>query len=63
MKKATIAITLILWFLLTILLTLSIIGLVLLVHRQDTYSSSKDSKEIRSTWMCIGMDLKDALVK
>ena len=63
MKTFILSITLILWFLITGVLALSIIGWVLImpIPNNTFYHMSLDNR--RSTWMTIGLDIKNKLLR
>lgn len=62
MKKFGLLVTLIIWMLLTIILTLSIIGWIILLHK-DSGFSSQSSDEARSTWMKIGLIILNKIIE
>lgn len=53
------AMALVVWMLLTFLLTLSIVGLILFIPK-DTYMNHENTP---STWMTIGRNLLDSVIK
>jgi hypothetical protein len=59
MKTTTL---LIIWMIFTFILAVSVIGWVLLLPQPNHTSYHKPLSEVRSTWMQIGIDLKDKLL-
>ena len=57
-----IAVCLIVWFLLTVVLALSVIGWVVICPQINGTNYYKPQEELRSTWMRIGIDLKNKLI-
>ena len=58
-----ITIVLIVWMLLTLILVLSVIGLVLLLPKPNFTDYNIDQEESRSTWMRIGYGLYEKLIQ
>ena len=58
-----ITICLIVWCLLTVLLSLSVIGWIVLLPQSNSTGFYKPQPELMSTWMRIGIDLKNAVLK
>lgn len=58
---ATKATLLILWMLITLILTFSVIGMLLFVGKTDSYTHGKSDFR-RSSWMSIGVKLLDSII-
>jgi len=63
MKKTCLTISLCLWMIFTFILACSVIGWVVLLPQINYTSYHKHQSELRSTWMRIGIELKDKLVQ
>ena len=50
------------WFILTMLLALSVVGWIVFLPQPNNTNYYKPQPELRSTWMRIGIDLKDKLL-
>lgn len=53
----------ILWLIITMILAVSVVGWVLLFPHQNNNFSYKPLSELRSTWMTIGYNLCNSLIK
>jgi len=60
-KIAWIAVVVIIWMLLTLVLTLSLIGLLVILNRPKV-TKYDSAEERRSTWMRLGILLIDELI-
>lgn len=61
-KTFWIGFTLVIWMILTLILTCSIIGMLLFIPQPNYTGYHKPQGELRSTWMRIGYSLKDTLI-
>lgn len=63
MKTICLTFVLIFWLIITAILALSVIGWVALLPKINDSVYYKPQEELRGTWMRIGFDLKDSLIK
>ena len=61
-KIAWIAVVVIVWMLLTLVLTLSLIGLLVILNRPKSTNRFESGEARRSTWMRLGILLIDELI-
>jgi hypothetical protein len=59
MKNSNIVFCLIVWCFFTTILALSIVGWIVLLPQLNMTDYYKPQSELRSTWMRIGIDLKE----
>ena len=52
----------IVWCVLTMILAISVVGWIVLLPQLNMTDYHKPQSELRSTWMRIGIDLKDKLL-
>lgn len=60
--KKHILIAFIFWCIITLILVLSVVGIILMIPQINATDYYKPQDELRSSWMRIGVDLKDKLI-